>query len=57
MTKDEFILNIAKEIYVAKGLPGDAEVIGDQFKKLIKKVQEAYESVQSEPGKPDEFCK
>ena len=57
MTKDELILNIAKEIYVARGLQGDAEVIGDQFKKLIKKVQEAYESVQGEPGKPDDFCK
>ena len=57
MTKDEFILNLAKEIYVAKGLQGDAEVIGDQFKKLIKKVQEAYESLQSEPEKPDDFCK
>jgi hypothetical protein len=57
MTKDELILDIAKEIYVAKGPQGGGEVIGDQFKILIKKLQEAYELLQIEPTKPSEFCK
>jgi hypothetical protein len=44
MTKEEFVLTIAKDLYVARGISTNCELMGDHFKKLVDKVKEAYEA-------------
>jgi len=50
MTKEEFVLTIAKDIYVSKGLSTNGEVMGEHFKKLVDKVKEAYDSTKEPPA-------
>ena len=51
MTKEEFILTIAKDIYVAKGISIASDSMGESFKKLVDKVKEAYDSIKEvQPG-------
>jgi hypothetical protein len=51
MTIDEFILTIAKDIYVAKGTSVACDALGDHLRKLIDKVKEAYDSIKEvQPG-------
>jgi hypothetical protein len=51
MTKEEFVLTIAKDIYVAKGTSVACDSLGDHFKKLVDKVKEAYDSIKEvHPG-------
>jgi len=51
MTKEEFILTIAKDIYIAKGISIASDSMGESFKKLVDKVKEAYDSIKEvQPG-------
>lgn len=49
MIKEELIMMVAKELYVAKGGTGDGDYIGDEFKSLVEKVNEAYQSIEALP--------
>jgi len=47
MTREEIIITVAKEIAIALwgGKGGEAEYMGEQFKKITKKVEEALDSI------------